>query len=44
MKSRTSFFNITLFKKDITRFAPLWVLYTVAMSLMMLTTYTTLGN
>ena len=44
MKSRISFFNIALFKKDITRFAPLWVLYTVGMSLMMLTTYAALGK
>ncbi len=29
MKSRTSFFNPTAFKKTITRFAPVWVLYTV---------------
>ena len=36
MKSRTSFFNLTLYKKDITRFAPLWVLYTVGMLLQMI--------
>ncbi len=36
MKSRTSFFNPTLYKKDITRFAPLWILYTVVMMLIML--------
>lgn len=29
MKSRTSCFNTTVFKKNITRFAPVWVLYTV---------------
>lgn len=29
MKSRTSYFNSTAFKKDVTRFAPAWVLYTV---------------
>ena len=29
MKSRTSFFNPTAFRKTITRFAPVWVLYTV---------------
>ena len=33
MKSRTSFFNPTVLKKDITRFAPLWGLYTVFMLL-----------
>ena len=31
MKSRTSFFNPAAFKKDITRFAPAWVLYTVGL-------------
>ena len=31
MKSRTSLFNPTAFKKDITRFAPAWVLYTVGL-------------
>lgn len=36
MKLRTSFFNPTLYKKNITRFAPLWILYTVAMMLLML--------
>lgn len=29
MKLRTSYFNGTVLRKDITRFAPLWVLYTV---------------
>lgn len=29
MKSRTSFFNPTVLRKDITRFAPAWGLYTV---------------
>lgn len=33
MKSRISFFNVGLFKKDITRFAPLWALYTVGLLL-----------
>ena len=33
MKSRTSFFNRTVLRKDITRFAPLWGLYTVFMLL-----------
>lgn len=31
MKSKTSFFNPTVLRKDITRFAPLWGLYTVFM-------------
>ena len=29
MKSRTSYFNVTVFKKNLTRFAPCWGLYTV---------------
>lgn len=29
MKSRTSSFNLTIFKKNLTRFAPAWGLYTV---------------
>lgn len=29
MKLRTSYFNATVLRKDITRFAPVWVLYTV---------------
>ena len=36
MKLRTSFFNATVLKKDITRFAPLWGLYTVFMLLVVL--------
>lgn len=36
MKSKTSFSNLTTFKKDITRFAPLWVLYLIGMMLVML--------
>lgn len=38
MKSRTSFFNFTVFRKDITRFAPAWGLYLVGMLLIMLGT------
>lgn len=30
MKSRTSFFNIAVLRKNLTRFAPVWVLYAVA--------------
>ena len=33
MKLKTSFFNTSVLKKDITRFAPLWGLYTVFMLL-----------
>jgi len=29
MKLRTSYFNVSVLKKDITRFAPLWGLYTI---------------
>ncbi len=29
MQSKTSFFNKTVFKKNLTRFAPVWVLYTL---------------
>ena len=29
MKLKTSFFNQTIFKKDITRFSPVWILYTI---------------
>ena len=35
MKLRTSFFNTAVLKKDITRFAPLWGLYTVFMLLVL---------
>ena len=37
MKLRTSFFNVTVFKKDITRFFPLWALYLIGGCLIMLT-------
>ena len=33
MKSRTSFFNFTVFRKDITRFSPVWALYLIGMVL-----------
>lgn len=36
MKSRTSFFNGTALRKDITRFAPVWGLYSVFLLLMLL--------
>ena len=35
MRSRASFFNGTLFKKNIRRFLPLWGLYTLALLLML---------
>ena len=40
MKLRTSFFDKATFQKDITRFMPLWALYTVFLLLTMLTTVT----
>ena len=30
MKLKTSFFNIHVLKKNLTRFAPVWILYAVA--------------
>jgi len=33
MKLRTSYFNITAFRKNLTRFAPVWVLHTVLLLL-----------
>lgn len=38
MKSRISFFDGATFKKDITRFMPLWILYTVFLLLCMIPT------
>ena len=35
MKLRTSFFNPTVFKKDLTRFAPTWALYSVGLFMML---------
>ena len=43
MKSRTSFFNPTVFKKNLTRFAPVWVLYSL-MLLMVLTALLDMGT
>ena len=40
MKSRISFFDAATFKKDISRFMPLWALYTVFLLLCMLPTST----
>lgn len=36
MKLKTSFFNLTAFKKNILRFSPIWALYTVALLLVFL--------
>ena len=33
MKSRTSSFNLTLLKKDLTRFAPAWAIYGIVLLL-----------
>lgn len=38
MKSKTSFFNPTIFKKDVTRFAPAWGLYSLMLVLYLLMT------
>ena len=43
MKSRISCFDTATFKKDITRFAPLWALYTVNILLTILPTMS-VGN
>ena len=39
MKSRTSFFNTAVLKKDITRFAPAWGLYLTGMLLLTMTIF-----
>ena len=36
MKSRTSFFNATVLRKDITRYAPVWGLYTIGLLIFLL--------
>jgi len=41
MKSRTSFFNLPAFRKDVTRFAPAWGLYTVGLVMVLMTLMTT---
>ena len=38
MKSRTSFFNLTAFKKSLIRYAPVWALYTVFLLLVLFVT------
>lgn len=44
MKLKTSFFNATILKKDILRFAPIWALYTVILMTIVFTTYTSASN
>ena len=36
MKSRTSSFNVTVFKKDLTRFAPAWAIYGIVLLLVLM--------
>ena len=43
MRSRTSFFNKTIYKKNLTRFAPVWVLYTLCLVLGVALLYTNGG-
>lgn len=40
MQSKTSFFNGTVFKKNLTRFAPVWLVYTLCLILGMVLMYT----
>ena len=44
MKLRTSFFDKTVFRKDITRFAPLWAIYFIGGLLIMLNVADSTGN
>lgn len=44
MKSRISFFNLTVLKKDITRFAPVWALYTIFSCLFVLLMWESEGS
>ncbi len=43
MQSKTSFFNKTLFRKNATRFAPVWVLYTLCLAAGVAIVYTNNG-
>ena len=43
MKSRTSFFNKTLYRKNLSRFAPIWAVYTIVL-LLYLTVVAGLGD
>ncbi len=43
MQSKTSFFNKTLFRKNITRFAPVWVIYTLCLIVGVALVYTDSG-
>ncbi len=44
MQSKTSFFNKTIFRKNITRFAPVWVLYTICLVTGLMLVYTNGGG
>lgn len=44
MRSKTSSFNQTAFRKDLTRFAPVWVLYTICLILGLFLLYTDRTN
>lgn len=44
MQSKTSFFNGTLFRKNMARFAPVWLLYTLALLLGVVLMYTENDN
>lgn len=44
MQLRTSFFNGTVYKKNLTRFAPVWLCYTLCLILGMVLMYTNGGN
>ena len=44
MRSKTSSFNHTAFRKDLTRFAPVWVLYTICLILGLFLLYTDRTN
>lgn len=43
MQSKTSFFNKTIYKKNLTRFAPVWGLYTLCLTLGVVLLYTNGG-
>lgn len=44
MQSKTSFFNKTLYKKNLTRFAPVWGVYTLCLALGVLLVYSNGGT
>ena len=44
MRSKTSFFNKTIYRKNLTRFAPVWVLYTLCLVMGVALMYTNGGT